>query len=172
LEIAKLYAIEAEAKELTPAERAALRRARAGPILDSFKRWLDQTLAQAPPRSGLAKAIGYTLNRWKALLRYLDDGMLNIDNNPVERSIRGAVLGRKNYLFCGSQGGGHRAVLVYSLIESAKLNHLDPYAYFVDILTKLPTCRAKHLPALLTYRWKAGNEAQDGQRLSEQHSVA
>lgn len=154
LEIAKLYAIEAEVTELTPARRAALRRARAGPILDGFKGWLDQTLAQAPPRSALAKAIGYTLNRWKALRRYLDDGMLNIDNNPVERSIRGAVLGRKNYLFCGSQGGGHRAALIYSLIESAKLNHIDPYAYFVDILTKLPTCRARELAALLPHRWQ------------------
>src|SRR5262249_36105678 len=134
LEIAKLYAIEAEAKELTPSERAVLRGARAGPILEGFKPWLEQTLAHAPPRSGLAQAIGYTLNRWTALLRYVDDGMLNIDNNPVERTIRGVALGRKNYLFCGSDGGGHRAALIYSLIESAKLNQIDPYAYLVDIL--------------------------------------
>jgi IS66 C-terminal element len=69
------------------------------------------------------------------------------------------MLGRKNYLFCGSEGGGHRAALIYSLIESAKLNHLDPYAYFVDILTKLPTCRAKDLAALLPYRWQPGQAA-------------
>jgi len=158
LEIAKLYAIEAEAKELTPSERAVLRGARAGPILEGFKPWLEQTLAHAPPRSGLAQAIGYTLNRWTALLRYVDDGMLNIDNNPVERTIRGVALGRKNYLFCGSDGGGHRAALIYSLIESAKLNQIDPYAYLVDILTKLPSCRAKDLPALLPYRWQASRD--------------
>ena len=156
LEIAKLYAIEAEAKDLPPAERAGLRCAHAGPILDDFKQWLDQTLPQAPPRSALAQAIGYSLNRWTALLRYRDDGMLNIDNNPVERTLRGVALGRKNYLFCGSEGGGHRAALIYSLIESAKLNHLDPYAYLVDILTQLPTCRTKDLPALLPYRWQPG----------------
>jgi transposase len=85
-------------------KRALLRRARAGPILEEFKPWLEQTLALAPPRSALARAIGYTLNRWTALLRYLDDGMLSIDNKPIERTLRGAMLGRKNYLFCGSAG--------------------------------------------------------------------
>jgi len=159
LEIAKLYAIEAEAKDLIATERAALRRARAGPILDGFKHWLEHTLAQAPPRSALAKAIGYTLHRWTALQRYLDDGMLNIDNNPIERTLRGATLGRKNYLFCGSEGGGRRAALIYSLIETCKLNRIAPYIYFVEILTKLPTCRAKDLPELLPYHWQPNRAA-------------
>jgi transposase len=172
LEFAKLYAIEAEAKELTSTERAALRRARAGPILGDFKPWLEQTLAHAPPRSALAQAIGYTLNRWTALLRYADDGMLNIDNNPVERTLRGVALGRKNYLFCGSNGGGHRAALIYSLIESAKLNHIDPYAYLVDILTRLPICRTKDLPALLPHRWQASQDAKADPPLAQQPAFA
>jgi transposase len=172
LEIAKLYAVEAEAKDLPPIERAALRRARAGPILDRFKAWLQTTLAHSPPRSALAKAIGYTLNRWTALTRYLDDGMLSIDNNPIERTLRGVALGRKNYLFCGSEGGGRRAALIYSLIETCKLNHVNPYEYFVDILTRLPSCRSKDLAALLPYRWQSRRDTQTDQPLAEQRSAA
>ena len=85
--------------------------------------------------------------------------MLNIDNNPIERTLRGATLGRKNCLFCGSEGGGRRAALIYSLIETCKLNRIDPYIYFVEILTKLPTCRAKDLPELLPYHWQPNRAA-------------
>jgi transposase len=154
VEIGKLYDIEAEAKDLEAGERVALRRAAAEPIFERFKEWLQQTLAQSPPKSALAKATAYPLNRWAALMRYLKDGMINIDNNPVERAIRGVAIGRKNYLFCGSEGGGHRAALIYSLIETAKLNHLNVHDYFVDILTRLPDCRAKDLAAVLPYRWQ------------------
>jgi hypothetical protein len=153
VEISKLYEIEAQIKEASPAEWVILRRSRAGPILEQFKPWLEKTLGAAPPRSALAKAIAYTLNRWTALTRYLDNGLLNIDNNPIERALRGVALGRKNFLFCSSEGGGHRAARVYSLIESAKLNQLNVYNYLVDALTRLPACRSNDLEALLPYRW-------------------
>ena len=152
-QIAKLYEIERDCRKASIAERAEQRRARAGPILAECKGWLESTYAKSPPRSALAKAIQYNLNRWKALVRYLDDGRINIDTNPVENCIRGIAVGKKNWLFCGSEGGGHRAALFYSLIESCKLNHVEPYAYFVDILTRLPTARARDLDALLPWNF-------------------
>jgi transposase len=154
-EIAKLYAIEADLKDLTVEERQRQRQARAGPILDALRTWLEAIQAKAAPRSALAKAIQYTLNRWKALVCYVADGRINIDNNPVENSIRGIALGRKNYLFCGSEGGGHRAALIYSLIETAKLNGVNPQAYLADVLAKLPTAKRDDLDALMP--WNFGN---------------
>lgn len=154
LEMAQLYEIEAQVKDLSAAERALLRGQRAEPILDRFKIWLEETLAKSPPRSALAKAIAYTLNRWRALVRYLDDGMLNIDNNPVERTIRGIAIGRRNWLFAGSENGGRRAALIYSLVETAKLNKLEPHRYLVDVLTRLPSCKSKELDSLLPSNWQ------------------
>ncbi len=152
-DIAELYRIETELKSLPAEERVQLRRQRAGPILDDFKCWLENTLQQLPGRSSLAAAVGYTLGRWQALRLYLDHGEVNIDNNPVERTIRGVALGRKNYLFAGSDNGGHRAALMYSLIETCKLNHIDPYAYFKDIFTRLPTLPDHQLEKLLPWNW-------------------
>lgn len=154
LEIGKLYEIEREVKDLGAEDRAAERRRRAAPILAAFKDWLETTYAKSPPRSSLAKAILYTLNRWKALLRYLGDGNVNIDNNPVENAIRGIALGRKNWLFAGSEGGGERAALFYTLIETAKLNGIDPHAYLVDVLTRLPSAKARDLDALLPWNYR------------------
>ena len=116
---------------------------------------MESTYAKSAPRSALAKAIQYNLNRWKALARYVDDGRINIDTNPVENCIRGIAVGKKNWLFCGSEGGGHRAALFYSLIESCKLNHVEPYAYLVHILTRLPTARACDLDSLLPWNFRS-----------------
>jgi transposase len=154
IEIGKLYDIEREVKELANDERAAERGRSAAPILEAFKVWLEATYANCAPRSAIGKAIAYTLNRWKALTRYLDDGQVNIDNNPVENAIRGIAIGRKNWLFAGSEGGGQRAALFYSLIESAKLNGIDPYAYLVDVLTKLPSAKARDLDVLLPWNYR------------------
>lgn len=154
IEIGKLYAIEREVKHLLPAQRAAQRRARAGPILVEFKRWLHDTYAKSPPKSAIGKALGYSINRWPALIRYLDDGWLNIDNNPVENAIRGIALGRKNWLFAGSEAGGRRAALFYTLIETAKLNGVNPHAYLTHVLTKLPSAKAKDLDALLPWNYR------------------
>ena len=152
-EIARLYAIEAEVKDLTVEERQRIREARAGPILDALRPWLEATYGKIAKSSALAKAIQYSLSRWKALIRYVEDGRINIDNNPVENAIRGIAIGRKNYLFCGSEGGGHRAALMYSLIESAKLNGINPQAYLLDVLTRLPTAKRDDLDALMPWNF-------------------
>ena len=138
--IAALYAIEAQIRGRPPEVRRQVRQARAGPLLDELHAWLTQTLERVSARSNLAKAIGYLLVRWTALIRYRDDGRIEIDNNAAERALRGVGLGRKNYLFMGSDAGGERAAAVYSLVETAKLNGLDPQAYLRDVLA----CIADH----------------------------
>lgn len=152
-EIGKLYEIERDLKGRPPDERRDERIRRAAPILTAFKTWLDKTYAKSPPRGELAKAIHYTLNRWKALQRYLADGMLAIDNNPVENAIRGIAVGRKNWLFAGSEGGGHRAALFYTLIETAKLNGIDPHAYIAYVLERLPSAKAADLDSMLPWNF-------------------
>ncbi|MCC7485071.1 MAG: IS66 family transposase [Burkholderiales bacterium] len=149
IEIAKLYMIERELKHLPPAQRCEQRRARAAPILAEFKGWLDATHAQSPPKSAIGNALAYSINRWPALIGYLDDGWLNIDNNPVENAVRGIALGRRNWLFAGSEAGGRRAAQFYTLIESAKLNGVNPRDYLTHVLTELPSARARDLDALL-----------------------
>jgi transposase len=153
-QIAKLYDIEREIKDLGADHRRQLRRARAGPLLEAFKAWLESIYAKCPPRGALAKAIAYSLNRWRALNRYVDDGVLNIDTNPVERCIRPIAVGRGNWLFCGSEGGGRRAALIYSLLGTAQLNGVNPYDYLLDVFTRIPTCKAKDLDLLLPHRWQ------------------
>jgi transposase len=132
-----LYAIEAEIRGRAPDERAAMRQARAGPLLESLREWLRQTLARVSKKSELAKAIGYVLTRWTALTRYRDDGRIEIDNNAAERALRVVALGRKNYLFCGSDAGGERAAAIYSLIGTAKLNGIDPEAYLSHVIVRI-----------------------------------
>jgi transposase len=158
ISIGKLYEIEAELKRLPAEERAACRQARAGPILAQFKPWLDATYAKSPPKSAIGKALAYAINRWGALTRYLDDGWLNIDNNPVENAIRGICLGRRNWLFAGSEAGGRRAAQFYTLIETAKLNGVNPNAYLKHVLTVLPAARARDLDALLPWNFKPQTE--------------
>ncbi len=132
--IAALYAIESEIRGRPPEMRQAARAARAGPLLDAFHRYLRATLTQVSSKSALAGAIRYALARWVALTRYCDDGRIEIDNNAAERALRAVALGRKNYLFAGSDAGGSRAAVIYSLIGTAKLNGIDPYAYLRHVL--------------------------------------
>jgi hypothetical protein len=132
--IGALYAIEREIRGRPPDERVATRQARAGPLLDSLGEWLRQTMSRVSKKSELAKAIGYVLTRWTALTRYCDDGRIEIDNHAAERALRVVALGRKNYLFCGSDAGGERAAAIYSLIGTAKLNGLDPEAYLRHVI--------------------------------------
>lgn len=153
IQIGKLYGIERDVKQLPSDARARLRQQRAGPILAEFKRWLDETYAKSPPQSAIGKALAYSINRWPALTRYLDDGWLNIDNNPVENALRGSALGKKNWLFAGSEAGGRRAAQFYTLIETAKLNDINPQDYLTHILTALPSARAKDLDALLPWNF-------------------
>jgi transposase len=135
--IARLYDIESEIRGRPPDERAAVRQARAGPLLESLREWLRHTLSRVSKKSELAKATRYVLSRWMALTRYRDDGRIEIDNNAAERALRAVALGRKNYLFCGSDAGGERAAAIYSLIGTAKLNDVDPEAYLRYVLERI-----------------------------------
>jgi transposase len=135
--IAALYAIEAEIRGSTPDLRRTIRQARARPLLNSLFLWLEATLAKLSRKSDTAAAIRYALSRWTALTRYTDDGQLEIDNNTAERALRVVALGRKNYLFCGSDAGGERAACIYSLLGSAKLNGLDPELYLHHVLERI-----------------------------------
>ncbi|MBB5058136.1 transposase [Granulicella aggregans] len=135
--IAALYAIEAEIRGSTPEIRKAIRQARARPLLDGMKTWLEATLAKLSRKSDTAAAIRYALSRWPALTRFTDDGQLEIDNNAAERALRVVALGRKNYLFAGSNAGGERAAAIYSLLGSAKLNGLDPELYLHHVLDRI-----------------------------------
>ncbi len=135
--IQALYAIEAEVRGQPPNVRRQHRQARAGPLLVEFNAWLHAMLAQVSTKSELAKAARYSLARWPALTRYVDDGRIEIDNSAAERALRSVALGRNNYLFMGSDDGGERAASLYSLLETAKLNGLDPEGYLRDVLARI-----------------------------------
>ena len=135
--IAALYAVEADIRGKPPECRQAERQARAGPVLTELHTWFDSTLRSLSQKSALAEAIRYALARWAALVRYTTDGRIEIDNNAAERALRTVALGRKNFLFAGSDAGGERAAAIYSLIGSAKLNGLDPEAYLRHVISRI-----------------------------------
>jgi transposase len=139
--IHQLFALERQAEEekLAGEQLRARRQEAARPILDSFRQWLDQMSRQVLPKSALAAAIGYSLRQWPALTRYLEDGDLTPDNSASERALRGVAIGRKNWLFAGSDAGGVRAARLYTLIASCKRLGLEPYAYLRDLFARLPT---------------------------------
>jgi len=152
---AALYEIEREAREqkLDTRDRRQIREQRAKPIAESLRQWLTRQRNQVPDGSATAKAIDYSLGRWAALIRYLDDGELPIDNNHIENRIRPVALGRSNWLFAGSLRAGQRAAAAMSLIQSAKLNGRDPHQYLKDVLERLPTQPASRLEELMPHRW-------------------
>jgi len=135
--IGRLYKIEEEIRGHLPDERQAVRQARAGPELESLHEWLHKTVTTLSKKSELAKAIRYALSNWVALTRYQDDGRLEADNNAAERALRAVALGRKNWLFAGSDDGGERAAAIYTLIGTAKLNELDPEGYLRHVLERI-----------------------------------
>lgn len=158
--IGQLYGIESEIRGRSPAERREVRQARARPLLDSLKQWLEGSLAKLSKKSEAAAAIRYALGRWSALTRYCDDGSLENDNNAAERALRAVALGRKNYLFAGSDAGGERAAAIYSLIGSAKLNGLDPEAYLRDVLTRIADHPISRIAELLPWNIGRSNAAE------------
>jgi len=135
--IEELYAVESNINGRSPEERREIRNTRSRPLLQSLKQWLDETLLKLSKKSDTAIAVRYALGRWEALLRYCDDGHLEIDNNAAERSLRAVALGRKNYLFAGSDRGGESAAAIYSLIGTAKLNGIDPESYLRNVLSRI-----------------------------------
>ena len=151
--IGEIYSIEAALHDLDPDGRYRERQRLLAPTLASFKHWLDDLQPKVLGNTGLAGAIGYTQKRWNALARVLDDGTYPIDNNPAENAIRPIAIGRKNWLFCGSESAGQRAAAIMSLLATAKANGLDPYAWLTDVLTRLPTTLDKHLDSLLPTSW-------------------
>ncbi len=157
--IAALYAIEAQIRGQPPDVRRRARQARAGPLLAELRDWFTSMLGRVSARSELAKAIGYSLTRWRALTRYRDDGRIEIDNNAAERALRGVALGRNNYLFMGSDAGGERAASIYSLVETAKLNGLDPQAYLREVLTRIADHPINRIEELLP--WNIGRHEQE-----------
>jgi transposase len=152
--IARLFAIDADIRGRSPAERAAARQQRSAPILADLRAFLDATLAQISGKSSLAGAIRYATSRWSALTRYVDDGRLEMSNNAAERAIRPLALGRKNYLFAGSDEGGRRAATIYTLIESARLNDIDPEAWLADVVARIADHPINRIDDLLPWRWQ------------------
>ena len=149
--IGELYRIEADIRGSPPTTRREQRQARAAPITAALHAWLQAQLPTVSRKSTLADAIGYALNQWQALTRYLDDGELEIDNTAAERALRGVAVGRKNYLFMGSDRGGERAATMYSLMETAKLNGIDPEAYLRHVLTVIADHPVNDVAALLPW---------------------
>lgn len=155
--IRQLYMIEREIKDKTIDEKTKVRQEKSKPILAEFKQWLysqlnDSTLPVLPK---IGKAFTYTLNQWDALNRYADDGNLDIDNNAAERAFRPLTIGRKNYLFVGSNRGGQTAAVIYSLVESAKRHKLNPFEYIRDILANLPKTKITDIEKFLPDKWNS-----------------
>jgi transposase len=158
-----LFAIEREINGLAPQERVRVRNARSRPLIVTLEAWLREQRAKLSRQSKVAQAIAYSLTRWAALTRFIDDGRLCMSNNAAERGLRPIAIGRKNWTFAGSDEGGRRAAAIYTLIETAKLNDVDPQAWLADVLARLPDHPAKRIDELLPWNW---------QRLRELHAAA
>jgi transposase len=152
--ISQLYDVEREIKLLKPDERLAIRQARSKPLANKFHEWMLLNRQKITDGTATAKAFDYSLKRWTALTRFLDDAQLPIDNNWIENQIRPIAIGRNNWMFAGSLRAGQRAAAVMSLIQSARLNGHDPYAYIKDVLTRLPTQKNSQIADLLPHRWQ------------------
>jgi len=151
-----LYSIEQSIRGKPPEERQRVRNVRSRRLVDNMQPWLERQLRRVPTRSGLVEAIRYALALWEELGRFLDDGRIELDTNTVERAIRPITLGRKNHLFAGSDGGADRWAVIATLIPTAKLNDVEPYAYLKDVIERMagghPMAR---LDDLLPWKWKA-----------------
>ena len=156
--IARLYAVEKEARGQPPDKRRQIRQDKAKPVLDDLEAWLNAQLPKISGKTPLAGAIRYALTRIKRLRPYLDHGILELDNNTAERSMRPIALGRKNYLFMSSEGGGKAAAIAYTLIETAKLNGVDPQAWLTDILGRISDHKINKIDELLPWNIASGTE--------------
>ncbi|MDB5923299.1 MAG: putative transposase [Betaproteobacteria bacterium] len=152
--IAKLYEIEGRGRDLSPDKRLKMRQAETVPLLSALKRWLEEHYPQLLPKGPLAQAFGYVLSNWQALHRFTENGSLAPDTNLVERTLRPIAIGRKAWLFAGSMRGGHAAAIAFSLIETCKLNRVEPFAYLKDVLGRINAHRVDRLHELLPFNWK------------------
>jgi transposase len=151
--IAELYAVEKEARGAPPDERVRLRQAKAKPVLDDLDTWLGVQLTRISGKTPLAQAIRYAVTRIKRLRPYLDHGFLEVDNNTAERAMRAIAIGRKNWIFAGSERGGRSAAIAYTLIETAKLNGVDPQAWLTDVLSRIADHKITRLEELMPWRY-------------------
>jgi transposase len=160
--IAEIYAIEARVRGTTAAERRAVRQAESAPRMADLKAWLMARLGEISQQSGLAKAIRYTLGHWDGLCAFLADGRIEVDSNTVEQQMRPVALGRRNSLFAGSEGGAETWAILASLIQTAKLNDLDPLTYLADVLQRIVdgSVPVNRLEELLPWNWTAAEVAQ------------
>ena len=152
-----LFAIERTINGRPAEERRRVRQAESRPLVVELEAWFHEQRARLSAKADLAKAIAYSLNRWDALTRFLDDGRMCMTNNAAEREIRAVAVGRANWTFAGSDAGGERAAAIYSLIASAKLNDIDPRAWLADVLARLPDHPARRLDDLLPWNWRPPN---------------
>ena len=155
-----LFAIEREINGLTSEGRLTVRAERSRPLICDLETWLRENRSKLSAKSEVAKAIDYLLKRWPSFTGFLEDGRICLSNNAAERALRGIAVGRKNWTFAGSDAGGRRAAAIYTLIETAKLNDVDPHAWLADVLKRLPDHPAKRIHELLPWAWKAGQIQQ------------
>lgn len=152
--IAKLYAVEKKARYQPTKDRVALRQQKAKPIFDDLEAWLKDKLPKISGKTPLAEAIRYALGRMPKARPYLDNGLLELDNNICERSIRPLTFGRKNYLFMGSEGGGKAAAIAYTLIETARMNNVNPEAWLTWVLTHIADHKINRIEDLAPWNWQ------------------
>jgi hypothetical protein len=159
--IAALYEIEADIRGQAADQRRQARQRLSRPLVEAMHRWLIEQLGRISGRSALAQAIRYALNHWKGLILFLDDGRLELDTNTVERAMRPVALGRKNALFAGADSGGHHWAIIATLIQTAKLNNIDPLAWLTDVLERIVSGQTKRnqLHTLLPWNWKTTEPA-------------
>ena len=158
--IDELFEIERAINGKPPDERKAVRQERSKPLVVALEAWLKEQRARLSPKHDFVKAINYSLNHWAAFTRFLDDGRICLSNNAAERALRGVAVGRRNWTFAGSDFGGRRAAAVYSLIETCKMNDVDPQAWLAYVLARLPDYPAKRIDELLPWNWKMRQQAQ------------
>jgi len=149
-----LFAIEREINGLMPQQRLRVRQERSRPLIIELHTWLREQRARLSKNSDTTKAINYSLNRWDAFTRFLDDGRLCMSNNAAERELRAVALGRKNWTFAGSDEGGRRSAAIYTLIQTAKLNDVDPQAWLADVLARINDHANQRLAELLPWNWR------------------
>ncbi len=169
--IGQLYGVEETIKGLPPDLRRRERQQRSKPTAEALAAWADETVRKLSRKSELAAAFRYMRGRRTALGRCFDDGRLALDNNPAERALRCVAIGRKNYLFAGSDAGGHRAAAMYSLIETAKLNGLDPQLYLTDVLIRIADHPARQIADLLPWNWQPADLSRTPHKLASSPSA-